>query len=68
MATFPDLAVGDIVRILRKKNPVGEKEFMDNLKPGEHCVESISENFGHKLYKLSNGKELIRSDIVRMKI
>ena len=40
---------------------------MDNFKPGEHTIESISENFGQKFYMLSNGKELIRSDIVRMK-
>jgi hypothetical protein len=55
------------VRILRKKNTIGEKEFMDNFKPREHTVESISENFGQKFYKLSNGKELLCSEIVRMK-
>ena len=40
---------------------------MDQFKRGEHTVESISENFGHTFYKLSDGKEYIRSDIVRMK-
>lgn len=64
---FPTLSVGDVVRILKKKNPVGEKEFMDNFKPGEFTVESMNENFGQKFYKLSNGMEYIRSDIVRMK-
>ena len=65
--TFPTLKVGDIVRVLKKKNPVGEKEFMTNFKKGEHTVESISENFGQKLYKLSDSRENIRSDIVLMK-
>ena len=36
-------------------------------KKGEHTVESISENFGQKFYMLSNGHELICSDIVKMK-
>jgi hypothetical protein len=40
---------------------------MDNFKPGEHTIESISTHFGQKFYTLSNGKELIRSDIARMK-
>ena len=64
---FPTLSVGNVVRVLKKKNPVGEKEFMDNFKPGEFTVESIRESFGQKFYKLSNDKEYIRSDIVRMK-
>ena len=64
---YPILQTGDIVRILRKKKTVGDEEFMDQFTRGEHTVESISENFGQKLYKLSDGKEYIRSDIVRMK-
>ena len=63
---FPTLVVGDVVRVLKKKNPVGEKEWMDNFKPGERTIESISENFGQKFYMLSNDKELIRADIVKM--
>ena len=65
--TFPMLRIGDVVRIIKKKNPVGEKEFMTNFKKGEHKVESINENFGQKFYKLSDGREYIRSDIVLMK-
>ena len=64
---FPTLSVGDVVRVLKKKNPVGEKEFMDKFKPGEFTVESRRESFGQKFYKLSNDKEYIRSNIVRMK-
>jgi hypothetical protein len=65
---FPPLAVGDKVRILRKKKAVGDKEFMSNFKEGEHKVASISENFGQKFYKLTDGREYIRADIVKMNI
>ena len=64
---FPTIAIGDTVRILRKIKKVGDREFMSKFKTGDHTVESISENFGQKFYKLSDGKEYIRSDIVRMK-
>ena len=39
---------------------------MTNFKKGEHTVESINENFGQKFYMLSDGREYIRSDIVKM--
>jgi hypothetical protein len=65
---FPTIAIGDTVRILRKIKKVGDREFLSRFKTGEHTVESISENFGQKFYKLSDGKEYIRSDIVKMKI
>ena len=64
---FPILQIGDVVRVLRKKKAVGEKEFMSQFKPGEQTVESISENFGQKVYRLSDQREYIRSDIVKMK-
>ena len=64
---FPILQIGDVVRILRKKKAVGDKEFMSQFKPGEQTVESISENFGQKFYRLSDQREYIRSDIVKMK-
>ena len=64
---FPTLMVGDVVRILRKIKKVGDREFLSRFKTGEHTVESISENFGQKFYKLSDGLEYIRSDIVKMK-
>jgi len=65
---FPTLAVGDKVRILRKKKAVGDKEFMSNFKEGDHHVASISENFGQKFYKLTDGREYIRADLVKMNI
>jgi hypothetical protein len=56
--------VGDTVRTLKKK--LSDKDFMDKFNPGAHKVERISENVGQKLYTLSNRKEYIRSDIVKM--
>ena len=63
---YPILRVGDTVRILRKRKQVGEKETMDNFKPGEHKVAAISENFKQKFHKLTDGREYIRADIVKM--
>ena len=40
---------------------------MEQFEAGEYTVESISENCGQTFYKLSDGKEYILSDIVRMK-
>ena len=62
---FPVLQVGDTVRILKKKD-LEDKDFMDKFKPGKHKVERISENVGQKFYMLSDRKEYIRSDIVKM--
>jgi hypothetical protein len=63
--TFPLLQEGDTVRIL-KKNKLGDKVFIDKFTPGKHKVESISANVGQKFYMLSDRKEYIRSDIVKM--
>ena len=63
---FPTLAVCDTVRILRKKKQVGDKEWMSNFKEGDHKVASISENLGQKFYRLTDGREYLRADIVKM--
>ena len=62
---FPPLRVGDTVRMLLKKK-LGHKEVQDAFKPGKQKVESISENLGQKFYKLSDRREYIRSDLVKM--
>jgi hypothetical protein len=62
---FPPLRVGDTVRMLKKKK-IGLKEFQDAFKPGKQTVESISEQFGQRYYKLSDNREYIRSDLVKM--
>ena len=63
---FPQLRVGDPVRILRKKKLLGDKEWMSSFKEGEHKVVSISENLGQTFYKLSENREQIRADIVKI--
>ncbi len=63
---FPTLNIGGIIRILKKTKAVGDKEFMSLFKAGKHIVQSISENLGQKFYLLSDKREYIRSDIVRM--
>ena len=62
---FPPLEEGNKVRIVRQKK-LGDKEHMNNFRAGTYEVVSISENLGQKYYKLSDGKEYIRSDIVKM--
>ena len=62
---YPPLRVGDTVRMLLKKKS-GHKEFQDAFKPGNQKVESISENLGQKFYTLSDKREYIRSDLVKM--
>ena len=62
---FPPLRVGDTVRMLLKKK-LGHKEFKDAFKPGKQTVVSISESFGQKFYTLSDKREYVRSDLVKM--
>ena len=62
---FPPLRVGDTVRMLLKKK-LGHKEFQDAFKPGKQTVVSISESFGQKFYLLSDKREYVRSDLVKM--
>ncbi len=62
---YPTIEVGDKVRVIRKKI-LGDKEFVGHFRADKPTVESISENFGQKFYKLSDGREYIRSDIVKV--
>ncbi len=64
---YPILQIGDVVRILRNKKTVGDQECMDQFKRGEHTLEIKSENVGQNCYKLSDGNEYVRSDVVIMK-
>ena len=63
--TFPPLRVGDTVRMLLKKK-LGHKEFQDAFKPGKQKVVEITESLGQKFYKLTDKREYIRSDLVKM--
>ncbi len=62
---YPTIEVGDKVRIIRKKI-LGDKELVGNFRLDTRTVVSISENFGQEFYKLSDGREYIRSDIVKV--
>jgi hypothetical protein len=62
---YPPIEVGDRVRIIRKK-VLGDKEFVGNFRWDTRTVVSVSENFGQKFYKISDGREYIRSDIVKI--
>jgi len=62
---YPAIEVGDKVRIIRKKI-LGDKEFVGNFRWDTRTVVSISDNFGQKFYKISDGREYIRSDIVKV--
>ena len=62
---YPPLRVGDTVRMLLKKK-LGHKEFQDAFKRGKQTVVSITESFGQKFYTLSDRREYIRSDLVKM--
>ncbi len=48
------------------KNKPTDKEFVGNFRWDTRTVVSISENFGQKFYKISDGREYIRSDIVKI--
>jgi hypothetical protein len=62
---FPPLRVGDTVRMLLKKK-LGHKEFQDAFKPGKQKVVEITESLGQKFYTLTDKREYIRSDLVKM--
>ena len=62
---YPPLKVGDTVRMLNKKK-LGLKEFQDAFKPGKQKVINISENLGQKFFMLSDKREYVRSDLVKM--
>ena len=61
---YPELSVGDSVRILKTKKSF-EKENVLPFRKNIFTIDSISENFDTKLYKI-NGIEYIRSDLVKV--
>ena len=62
---YPELKRGDRVRILRKK-AVGEKERTSVWSENTYEVEDIIESKGLTLYKISNGKEHTRHEILKV--
>ena len=63
---YPELKVGDKVKILRKK-AITEKERTSHFLKGEYTVEGISKKLGQNYYKLSDyTRPLMRHDIVKV--
>ena len=62
---YPELNEGDRVRVMRKKG-LGEKETASAFQKDVFVVNSSSQNLGQDLYKLNNGKEYVRADLVKV--
>ena len=64
--TYPEINVGDKVKILRKK-AITEKERTSHFLKGEYTVEEITTKLKQKYYKLSDyPRPLMRHDIVKV--
>ena len=63
---YPELNVGDRVKIKRKK-AITEKERTSHWLKGEYTVESISEKLGQKYYKLTDyPRPLLRHELLKV--
>ena len=63
---YPELDVGDKVKILRKK-AITEKERTSHFLKGEYTVEEISQKLGQKYYKMSDyPRPLIRHELLKV--
>ena len=63
---YPELFVGDRVKIMRKKL-ITEKERTSHFLKGEYVVEEISEKLGQKYYKMTDyPRKLLRHEIVKV--
>ena len=62
---YPELNEGDRVRVMRKKG-LGEKETASAFQKDVFVVNSISQNLGQDFYRLNNGREYIRADLVKV--
>ena len=60
---YPELSVGDKVKILRKKG-ISEKERTSVWSDNSYEIEDIYEDSGVTFYKLSNGKQHIRHELL----
>ena len=63
---YPELMVGDKVKITRKKT-ITEKERTSHFLKSEHTVESIDEKLNQKYYTLEGyGKPLLRHELLKI--
>ena len=63
---YPNLEKGDKVKILRKKK-VGEKERTSVWSDVSYEVEDVFESHGQTFYKVSNGKDHSRHELLKVK-
>ena len=63
---YPRLEKGDKVKILRKKK-VGEKERSSVWSETPYEVEDVFESHGQTFYKVSNGKDYTRHELLKVK-
>ena len=64
--TYPNLEKGDKVKILRKKG-INEKERTSVWSENAYEVEDIFESKGQTFYKVSNGKDHTRHELLKVK-
>ena len=63
---YPELEIGDKVKIMRKKL-ITEKERTSHFLKGEYVVEEISEKLGQKYYKLTDyPRPLLRHELLKV--
>ena len=62
---YPPLAIGDSVKIRRKRKP-NEKERQIAWSPDTYKVVSISEQFGQKYYKVDAYRDYLRVDLLKI--
>ena len=63
---YPELTKGDKVKILRKKG-ITEKERTSVWSDNAYEVEDIFESKGQTFYKVSNGKDHTRHELLKVK-
>ena len=63
---YPNLEKGDKVKVLRKKE-IAEKERTSVWSDNAYEVEEIFESKGQTFYKVSNGKDHTRHELLKVK-
>ena len=63
---YPNLEKGDKVKVLRKKG-IAEKERTSVWSDNAYEVEDIFESKGQTFYKVSNGKDHTRHELLKVK-
>ena len=65
--TYPEVHVGDYVRLFFKKPLQAKKEHLSNWSEEKYKVQSISESFGQKYYHLENyPRPALRHDMLKV--